>query len=701
MKKITRKDIAKMSTRQVLAAARAPYRRLASYLKPYKGRFLAGILFGLLAGATNMALIQSTRFVADTVLAKDGEVEETNRGIPMPDWVTKTSKSIKNKLKKKPVAAPATILAMFQGPPLKAASKEAIDARHSLALERSRAAGETNPGDRLDDSWSGWVEVMKLPTEPYRPHGTLSRVLMLCGLIPLIMGIRGLAGYLNAYCMQWVSIRVLDDIRQEVFEKVLAQSQEFFNKQKTGDLIQTIFNQTRMAQMALTQISSDVVKQPAALAGALLAMLMIDWKFTLLSFTVFPLCLVPVLIIGKKVRQSSNKEEEEAGVLMNVMHEALGGIRVVKSLSREEYEAKRFSVANQQMLRLMMRWRKAMELAGPLVETTASLGIAGALVYAWHAGLSSGEFIGLSGSLVLMYDPAKTLGKLHILMQKCLASTTKIFELMDLVPTVTDAPEADKLPKSKGYIEFRDVTFAYSPKSPAPTISGITFTVPQGTTLALVGQTGSGKSTIVSLLLRFYDPKSGQILVDGHDVRSVTQKSLRDQIAFVNQEVFLFHDTIYENIRYGRLDATQEEVEEAARRAHAHEFILAQNEGYQTVVGDRGCNLSGGQRQRLCIARAFLRNAPILLLDEATSALDSETEANIQADLDELAKNRTVIAIAHRLSTILRAEQIVVMHEGLITAVGPHHELLQTSEIYQRLYRMQFEHGMESAGAGI
>lgn len=648
-----------MSTREVLAAARAPYRRLIGYLKPYRKRFVLGILLGVMAGAANGGLVWVTRHVGNQVLSQSDQTTASHvHGLPLPDWVPWVGK--------KEATAPTPT-----------PGSESADA----PTTPPGALSDAPPSNRSTEAESASVS-------PAR--SSLAQVIWICALIPALMMVRGLFGYLNAYCMQWVSLRTLDDIRQEAFEKALAQSLDFYNQAKTGDLIQTIFNQTRMAQMALTQVASDVVKQPIAILAALTAMLLVDWKFTLLSFTVFPLCILPVLAIGKKIRASSNKEEEEAGQLMTIMNEAFGGIRVVKAHGREAYEAKRFSAANQKMLRMMMRWRKAMELTGPLVEGTASLGIAGALVYAFWNRMGPGDFLALNGALVLMYEPAKSLGKLHILLQKCLAATTKIFELMDRGPGVDDVPEAKKLGSVKGSVAFENVSFAYDKKKGAA-VQGINLSIPAGSTCALVGQTGSGKSTLLSLLMRFYDPQSGRIVIDGQNIRDVTQHSLREQMALVNQDVFLFHDTIYENIRYGRLDATREEIEEAARRAHAHEFIMQKPDGYKTIVGDRGGNLSGGQKQRLCIARAFLRNAPILLLDEATSALDSETEANIQADLDELAKNRTVIAIAHRLSTILRADQIVVLEHGQITDVGRHHELLHRSERYRRLYHMQFD----------
>ncbi len=611
-KRISFKDASKMSSAQLLRVGIGPYRRLLGYLRPYRGRFLLGMLFGALFGAANGAFILLIRFVVPFIFS-DGNAQ------PMqpPAWLP------------------------FQLPAI-------------------------------------------------HPHSAgLWEVVAICASIPLLMAVRGLFSYLNAYCLLWVSQRVLDDIRCSLFRHLLGQSLEFFNRAKAGELVQTVFNQTRVAQAALTQMAGDIVKQPISIISALVALLAIDARFTILAFTVFPLCLLPVLIIGKKVRRAGAREEDEAGQLMVVMQEAFAGIRVVKTHAREAYESGRFNEANLKMLRFAMRWKKAQEIVTPLVETVSSLGIVSALVYAWYFKLPFGSFLALQAGLILLYDPAKALGKMNMLMQKCLAVTTKVFELLDREPAIQDAPGAPALTAVRGDVALEGVTFAY-PGKDVPAVRGISIRVPAGTTCALVGATGAGKSTLFWLLQRLYEPGSGTIRIDGHDIREVTQASLREHIAMVNQDTFLFHDSILANIRYGRLDATRAEIEAAAKLAHAHEFILAQQNGYETVIGDKGCMLSGGQQQRLCIARALLKNAPILLLDEATSALDSETEKHIQKALETLAKGRTVLAIAHRLSTIQKADQIVVLENGVIKETGTHAQLFAQSGYYRRLYDLQF-----------
>ncbi|MFZ4765210.1 MAG: ABC transporter ATP-binding protein, partial [Roseimicrobium sp.] len=401
--------------------------------------------------------------------------------------------------------------------------------------------------------------------------------------------------------------------------------------------------------------------------------------------------------------RSGTQEEMEAGMMLVQMSEAFSGIRVVKSHAREKYECERFSNSNKKMNKVIMRYSKALELVGTLVETVASFGVAIGLYYAYKTGMTSNDFMVLVAGLTQIYPHTKALSRIQLLIQKTIVATSSVFSVIEEVPDIQDVPDAHKLKRVKGHLRLENVTFTYKKEDKKSgkvkkatefaAVHGVTLDMPPGNFYALVGPSGAGKSSLFSLLLRFYDPDKGYITLDGHDMRRVTQESLRNQIGVVSQDTFLFHDTIRENIRYGRLDATDEEIVEAAKKAHAHEFIIQQENSYDTEVGDSGSKLSGGQKQRITIARAILRNAPVLLLDEATSALDTESERIIQEAIHTLSQGKTVIAIAHRLSTILEADQIVVMEKGHVLDVGPHADLLQRCPLYQRLYELQFQSG--------
>jgi subfamily B ATP-binding cassette protein MsbA len=606
----------KQSLWQTLRAASGPYRRLLGYIKPYKVRFIVGLLLGFAYGGVNSLL---------------------------------------------PLATARVTSAIFHGA-----------APNPMGLRSNLGALDTGP--------------------------KINSIILICLAIPAIMTVRSLCSYGNTYCMQWVSNKVVTDIRGLLFNKMVRLSMDFFNKMRSGLLISRITNETRVVQMALTVVSSDIFKQPITIVGAITVLFLMDWKFTLVTLILFPTCLLPLRIYGRRARKALQGQFEGMGEMVVTMQETFAGIRVIKSFAREAHQEKEFKRSNQLQFSQMMRIIRSMEATGPLVETIAAVGIGLALLYVYAANLSAGRFFGLITGIFILYDPIKTLSKIQIVMQQSIAATTAIFALLDSESTVQDAPNAVALRLSQGLIDFENVTFRYA-NTLTDAISNLTLHIQPGKTHALVGASGAGKSTILSLILRLYDPTSGSVNIDGSDLRSVTQKSLREKIGLVTQETFLFHDTISNNIRFGRLDATPEEVREAAKAAYAHDFIMAQPKGYETVIGDKGCLLSGGQQQRLAIARAVLKNAPILLLDEATSSLDSESEQQIQKALAKLATGRTVIAIAHRLSTVLSADQIIVMDGGRIKEIGTHAELLEKSGYYRRLYDHQFNRLPEEVSA--
>ncbi len=517
----------------------------------------------------------------------------------------------------------------------------------------------------------------------------INSIVLICLAIPAIMAARSLCSYGSSYCMQWVSNRVVSDIRVQLFSKMVRHSMDFFNKMRSGFLMSRITNDTRVMQMALTSVSSDVFKQPITIIGAITVLLLMDWKFTVVTLILFPTCLLPLRVYGRRAKKAVQSEQEGMAQMVVTMQETFAGIRVIKSFAREAYQEKEFKRSNQLQFSQMMRMIRSMEAVGPLVEIIAAIGVGMALLYVYAANLSVGRFFGLISGIFILYEPIKTLSRIHIVMQRSIAATSGIFSILDSKPTVEDAPNAAALTSSQGRIDFENVTFRYA-NTTRDALKNVTLHTEPGKTYALVGASGAGKSTILSLILRLYDPTSGAVKIDGQDLRSVTQKSLRERMGLVTQETFLFHDTILNNIQFGRLGATPEEIYEAAKAAYAHEFIMAQPKGYETVIGDKGCLLSGGQQQRLAIARAILKNAPILLLDEATSSLDSESEQQIQKALAKLAAGRTVIAIAHRLSTVLSADQIIVMDSGRIKEIGTHAELLEKSGYYRRLYDHQF-----------
>ncbi|MFN0075786.1 MAG: ABC transporter ATP-binding protein [Prosthecobacter sp.] len=519
-------------------------------------------------------------------------------------------------------------------------------------------------------------------------------VMIACAFIPVLIFLRGFFAYLSSYMQAWVTSKVAFQLRNDAFHSVMRQSPGFFNSAKTGELMQTVTSQTAVVQRNAMQLIQTLAQRPLTIISILVVLFAQDWFFTLMSLVVFPLCLVPIIRIGKRVRKTGAREEYDSRELMVAMQESFAGIRLVKAYAREDHAERRFARTNASMTENQVRWTKAMELVGPIVETVASFGIAAGLVYAWERGLEAENFFLLVMALTQIYPPVKELSRVQMMLQKTTVAAGMVFELLDRKADIQDAPDAVDVGRAQGAVTFQNLTFSYRESSgerkDAPAVTGIDLQLDPGKFYAFVGPSGAGKSTLYSLLLRFYDPDAGAILLDGRDIRSIQQTSLRGNIGVVSQDTFLFHDTIRENIRYGRLDATEAEIIAAAKKAHAHEFIEQISNGYDAIVGESGCNLSGGQKQRISIARAILRDSPILLLDEATSALDTESEKIIQEAIHILSEGKTVVAIAHRLSTVLEADQIVVMDQGLILDRGTHAELLDRNPLYQKLYHLQF-----------
>jgi subfamily B ATP-binding cassette protein MsbA len=519
----------------------------------------------------------------------------------------------------------------------------------------------------------------------------IESVFWIAMLIPLVMVARGIFSYLNMYSLAWVSLRVLRDMRTELFAHLMSQSLDFFNREKAGKLMSRVMSDTGVAQSALTSISGNIIKDPIAVLTGVAVLVAIDWKFSLTTLVLFPICIVPMVVFGRRVRRAGKGEEQHAVQLSVILQETFAGMRVIKSFAREDYQTQQFKRTSNEQCGNSMRVRRSSDIVQPLIESISALGVVLAMLYVYYYGISFAKFAALCAGIFLLYNPVKNLSRIPMTMQRCMVSAMNIFELMSRKPTILDAPGAAVLTRCEGRIEFDRVGFDYGTGKEA--LQDVQLHIEPGKKYALVGASGAGKSTILSLIMRFYDPQRGAVRIDGHDLREVTQASLRSQIGMVTQETFLFHDTIRENIRYGRLDATDAEIEASAKSAFAHDFILAQPNGYDTMVGDKGCMLSGGQQQRLAIARALLKNAPVLLLDEATSALDSESERMVQAALERLSEGRTVVAIAHRLSTVLKSDCIVVMDHGRIAAMGTHSELLGKSDLYRSIYELQFHHG--------
>ena len=605
-------------------------RQLWGFVRPYRGRFFLGLLCGIFYGLVNGLLIGAVKVVVQLVF--EGETNLHQQLENAPKWI-------------RPLSHPlASLVPELHAP----------------------AANDT------------------------------VRWLLIIGTIPAIMLLRNTLQYLSIYLTNWSAMRAIADIRTKLFSHLQNLSLGFFSRARTGDLIARITSDTQVLYSIVGSSFASMVKDPITILCLLGYQLATQPTLTLISIVVFPVCIVPIVIFGRKVRKSARAVQKFNAELTNLMHESFTGSRVIKAYNLEETVSAEFRAITQKYVGQLMRVIRANEIPSQLMEFFGATGIALVFLYIQHSMQflpkdqqpKSSDFLTFVLTIVMIYPPIKALTRLHNQLHQARAASERVFELLATKNSVPEPAQPKMLQAAPADIEFQNLDFNYGEK---PVLHNINLTVNAGQLVALVGASGSGKTTLANLLLRFYDPVRGVIKIGGVDLREVSTRDLRNQIAIVTQENILFNDTIRRNIELGRLGATNDEIVAAARHAYAYDFITQKPEGFDAVIGEKGVSLSGGQRQRLAIARAVLKNAPILILDEATSALDTESERAVQAALDELMKGRTTICIAHRLSTILHADVIVVLDQGRIVETGTHTELIQHGGIYQKLHELQFQ----------
>ena len=522
---------------------------------------------------------------------------------------------------------------------------------------------------------------------------------MISASIVVIFLLRGIFLYGQNYLMSFVGQHVIIDIRSEVFRKLQRLSMSFYDKNKTGTIMSYVTNDVNALQGAMVDNTIELVTEGIILIGSVCAMVYLDWKLTLFTILTFPVVLYFMNFFGKKIRRSGGQIQAATADITSVLQESVSSARVVKSFVREQYEIDRFERENEVNLKANLKNAKYMATLSPTIEFVAALGVT---LILWYGGnnviageTTAGSLVAFLAYAVNISNPIKRITRVSGHIQKALAAAQRVFDVLDLPEEVKDLPDAKALPAVTGSVSFEHVTFSYNAGDEI--LHDLSFEAKPGQAIGLVGPSGAGKSTVASLLPRFYDCDAGTIRIDGTDIRHVTLDSLRNQVGIVPQETILFNGSVYDNILYGRLDATKEEIEEAAKAANAHDFIMELPDGYSTMLGDRGVNISGGQRQRIAIARAILKDPRILVLDEATSALDTESERVVQEALNRLMVGRTSIIIAHRLSTIKNADRILVLDKGKLAEDGTHEELMAKNGLYAHLYQIQYRTNKEES----
>ena len=646
-------------------------KRVLQLAKPYRWRFGLGLLCGFLAGALAPTLGLSLKLAVDVVFPQ--QKAGTNMA------AVANTNSI--------AAVSLTAATNSLGTAVVGTNGSADEANGSAPAKKGLLSSLPAPLQERLDKLTAW----------FRPGGKPSRarLLLVIALIPATMLLRCILAYLNTYLLSWVGIRAANDLRVRLFSHLINMPLGFFSWTSTGDLMQR-FEGAMAVNSTIKDCFGVIIREPISILTLIVGLVAMQPALSLFTLMIFPICLVPVIIFGRKFRKSDRGIHGKFANLSNVMHESFTGIRVIKGYNLEGRMLDEYRRATQAVTSLFMRAVRAGELPGPLIEFIGSIGVA--LVFAYFAFLASAHVRGsTTGDLMAfffmvfsLYAPLKNLSRLQHQLTMAKAGVDPSYQLLAIKSSLPEPADPKPLKAHDAPIQFKKVSFSYGQKT---VLQNIELTIQPGQLVALVGRTGSGKTSLANLLLRFYDPQAGAVLIGGTDIRTVSSRDLRANVAVVAQETILFNDTIRQNIALGRPGATNSEIEEASKHAYAHNFIMEKEKGYETPVGEKGVNVSGGQRQRIAIARAILRNAPILVFDEATNALDPEAEQIVQKALEELMEGRTTICIAHRLSTVRKADLIVVLDNGRIVETGTHDDLMRARGLYSKLYDLQFRDG--------
>jgi subfamily B ATP-binding cassette protein MsbA len=522
--------------------------------------------------------------------------------------------------------------------------------------------------------------------------GDRNLLLLIPVAIIAIYLLKGVFRYVRTYVMSWAGLKMVQDIRNELYEHMHSMSLSFFTETPTGVLMSRVTYDVNMMQMAITEALVGAFRDIFTILGLMIVVFYRNAQLGMLAIVGLPIAFYPLVKFGKRMKKASKRSQENMGNLNKLMQEKISGAGLIKASGTEAAELDKFKEENEKLVRSFLKIQRVKALSNPVMEF---IGAASVALIIWVGGLTVingkmtvGEFFSFLAALMMLYEPVKHITSVNNVIQQGLSAAERVFDILDISPEIDDSPDAIELPRSSGHITFTDVSFRYGKEW---VLKDINLDIPPGTKLAIVGTSGSGKSTMVNLIPRFYDVSEGQITVDGYDVRQVTQSSLREQISVVSQDVILFNDKIRKNICYGIEEVSDSDLESALRAAYALEFVNSLPNGYDTVIGERGARLSGGQRQRLSIARALLKDSPILILDEATSSLDTESEHLVQKALQNLVQGRTTLTIAHRISTVTDADRIIVISSGRIVESGCHEELIDLGGEYSRLYSLLVE----------